>query len=118
MVSVILPVYNVPKQLVHCLESISAIDYAPLEVILVDDASTDDSGVLCEEFGKDRPENWGVVWKNQDFIRIFREARNVSLLKKYLWNNPGLPADIKRHPHYVLLKHRLYRLDYLLYYLL
>lgn len=66
----------------------------------------------------DRPDNWGGVWKNNGFIRMYREVRNSSLLKKYLWNNPGLPADIKRHPHYVLLKHRLYRLDYLLYYLL
>ena len=66
----------------------------------------------------DKPEIWGGVWRNNGFIRMFREVRNEGLLKKYLWNNPGLSRSIRRHPHYFLLKHRLYYLDYFLYYLL
>ena len=48
--SVIVPVYNVKSYLPRCLESIVAQDYSPLEVILVDDGSTDGSSELCDEW--------------------------------------------------------------------
>ncbi len=48
LVSVIVPVYNVKSYLPRCLESIVAQDYSHLEVILVDDGSTDGSSDLCD----------------------------------------------------------------------
>ena len=50
LVSVIVPVYNVEDYLPRCLETISKQTYQNLEIILVDDGSTDRSAALCDEF--------------------------------------------------------------------
>lgn len=50
LISVIIPVYNVEKYLMDCLDSIIAQDYTPLEVILVNDGSTDSSGEICRTY--------------------------------------------------------------------
>lgn len=55
MVSVIVPIYNVERYLEKCIDSILAQSYKEMEVILVDDGSTDGSGKICDEYGqKDR----------------------------------------------------------------
>lgn len=51
-ISVIVPVFNVEKQLVRCVDSIVNQTYSTLEIILVDDGSTDSSGKLCDEISK------------------------------------------------------------------
>lgn len=50
LVSVIIPVYNVEKFLVKCIDSVRAQTYKRLEIILVDDGSADRSSVLCDCF--------------------------------------------------------------------
>ena len=50
MISVIVPIYYVEKYLRHCLESILCQTYKNLEVIIVNDGSTDGSRTICEEF--------------------------------------------------------------------
>lgn len=52
LVSVIVPVYNVEKYLDRCLESIVKQTYGNLEIILIDDGSTDASGDLCDAWSK------------------------------------------------------------------
>ena len=52
LISVIVPVYNVKPYLSDCLDSIVAQTYADLEIILVDDGSTDGSGELCDQYAK------------------------------------------------------------------
>lgn len=47
--SIIIPVYNVQDYLKECVESVLRQDFSDFEIILVDDGSTDDSGVLCDE---------------------------------------------------------------------
>lgn len=47
-ISVIVPVYNVAEYLPQCVESILNQDYSNLEVILIDDGSTDNSGRICD----------------------------------------------------------------------
>ena len=51
-VSVIVPVYNIAAELPRCVESVLAQTWDALEVILVDDGSTDGSGSLCDSFAR------------------------------------------------------------------
>ena len=50
IISIIVPVYNVEPYLEKCLDSISAQTYTNIEVILVDDASTDRCGSICDAY--------------------------------------------------------------------
>lgn len=52
LISVIVPVYNVEKYIRECLDSIVNQTYKNLQIILVDDGSTDNSGKICDEFAK------------------------------------------------------------------
>lgn len=52
LVSVIIPVYNVENYLGRCVKSIVNQTYTNLEILLVDDGSTDNSGEICEQLAK------------------------------------------------------------------
>ncbi len=68
VISVIVTVYNMEQFLEQCLESIINQDYDSLEIIVVDDGSTDNSGAICDAFAKQdnrikviHKENGGLV---------------------------------------------------------
>ena len=63
LVSVIVPVYNVKAYLKRCVYSIVAQSYKNLEILLIDDGSTDESGRLCDELSQ-----------QDDRIRVFHQA--------------------------------------------
>lgn len=49
-VSVIVPIYNVEEYLVQCVDSLIKQTYQNLQIVLVDDGSTDNSGVICDKY--------------------------------------------------------------------
>lgn len=52
LISVIIPVYNVEEYLEDCINSICNQTYKKIEIIIVDDGSTDNSGVICDKLQK------------------------------------------------------------------
>ena len=75
-ISVIIPVYNVENYLKQCLESVINQTYKNLEIILIDDGSTDKSGNICEEY-KQKDERIKLIHKTNGGLS---DARNVGLL--------------------------------------
>ncbi len=52
IVSVIIPIYNIEKQICRCIESMITQTYHNLEIILVDDGSTDSCPQICDEYAR------------------------------------------------------------------
>ena len=50
LISVIVPVYNVEKYLPRCIDSILKQTYKNIEILLIDDGSTDMSPLICDRY--------------------------------------------------------------------
>ena len=61
-VSIIIPIYNVELWLDECINSVVGQTYKNLEIILVDDGSTDKSGEICDKW-KEKDDRIFVVHK-------------------------------------------------------
>lgn len=79
VLTAVMPVYNGEKHLKEALESIGKIQYKGLEVILIDDSSSDNSGSICREYAKQdrrvryiRQENQGVAASRNRGLAIAR----------------------------------------------
>ena len=77
LITVIIPIYNVDKYLKRCLNSVLNQEYTNIQVILVDDGSTDKSSVICDEYVKNENRfevihinNQGVSHARNEGIRL------------------------------------------------
>lgn len=75
LISIIVPVYNVEKYLDRCMESIVNQTYQNLEILLIDDGSTDNSGQKCDEWAK-KDSRIKVIHKENGGVS---SARNIGL---------------------------------------
>lgn len=76
MISVIVPVYNIEDYIEECLESIRNQTYSNLQIIVVDDGSTDQAGRICDACAKKdkriqviHTENYGLVHARKEGLR-------------------------------------------------
>lgn len=76
MISIIVPVYNVQEYLDKCICSIVNQTYSEWELILIDDGSYDDSGVICDRWAKKDKRIYVIHQKNSGVS----SARNAGLL--------------------------------------
>lgn len=75
MVTIIIPVYNVEKYLNRSVHSAISQTYSNLEIILVDDGSTDQSGAMCDRW-KEKDDRITVIHKKNGGLS---SARNAAL---------------------------------------
>lgn len=73
MVSIIVPVYNIARELPQCVESLLAQNCPPEEILLVDDGSTDESGILCDRYAQEHP-HIRVIHKTNGGLSSARNA--------------------------------------------
>ena len=73
LISVVVPVYNASKYLNRCVDSILAQTYTNLEVVLVDDGSTDASAQICDEYAQ-KDKRIKVVHKENGGVSSARNA--------------------------------------------
>ena len=73
LISIIIPIYNVEKYLKGCLESIINQTIKNIEIILIDDGSTDRSGIICDEY-KIKDNRIKVIHKENEGLSSARNA--------------------------------------------
>lgn len=83
LISVIIPVYNVEKYLDECITSVINQTYTNLEIIIVDDGSTDDSGDICEKY-KSLDSRIKVIHKENGGLSSARNAGLKIATGKYV----------------------------------
>jgi len=117
LVSLIIPVYNGERYLAEALESVSVQDYAPLEIIVVDDGSTDQSAQIAQSYsmatyiyqvqqGVAIARNTGLAAASGEFI-TFLDSDDIMLPKSisyrltYLLQHPKLGCVLARYNNFV-----------------
>lgn len=82
-ISVIIPVYQVEKYLVECIDSVCNQNYKNLEIILVDDGGKDNSGAICDEYAK-KDKRIKVIHKKNGGLSDARNAGIEKATGKYI----------------------------------
>ena len=75
LVSVLIPIYNVADFLAECLNSVLGQTYQNLEIILIDDGSTDQSATICDDYAK---KDSRIILRHQQNAGL-SAARNAGL---------------------------------------
>lgn len=99
MISIIVPVYNAARYLGRCVRSLTAQDYRDIEIILVNDASTDDSLQECRRLASsdprikvvDKPVNEGLdLARFSGLDAVSASSDYVSFIDSDDWFEPGI----------------------------
>ena len=99
LVSIIVSVYNVEVWLPTCLESIAQQTYNALEIILIDDESTDTSGLICDSFASKEPRARVIHQENRGLWAV-RNRGQAEAKGEYLVFTDG---DDRMHKDFVRL---------------
>jgi len=107
LISIIIPIHNTSKYLDECIKSVLAQTYNKLEIILVNDGSTDDSGNICEYYKK-LDSRFIVVHKNNTGVS---DSRNVGVKKStgvyitFVDSDDVIDVDMIRRLYYSIKLH-------------
>ena len=83
LISVIVPIYNAEKFLSATLDALIAQSYKNLEIILVDDGSTDASGKICDEYAENHA-NIKVIHQKNSGVCVARNSGIASATGEYI----------------------------------
>ena len=78
IISVIVPIYNIALNLPQCLDSIINQSYLNLEIILVDDGSTDGSSKICDDYALSDNRIKEIHKKNEGLVRARKTGISAS----------------------------------------
>lgn len=98
LISVIIPVYNVEKHLEKCVDSMLAQSYSNIEIILVDDGSTDSSPAICDSLAT-KDCRIRVIHKKNGGVA---SARNIGISEIKGAFYCFCDSDDTVHPNYIL----------------
>ena len=100
LLTVIVPCYNVENYIDKCISSIVGQTYPHLEILLIDDGSTDNTGTLCDEWQK-RDQRIRVIHKQNEGLSYARktgventDAEYVTFVDSDDWIDPNIYADM------------------------
>lgn len=104
--SIVVPVYNVEKHLVHCMESVVAQGLADYEIILVDDGATDRSAVLCDELQCRYPDIVKVIHQANGGLSVARNSGIEAARGEYITfvdsDDVLSPGTLQPNLHYLV----------------
>ena len=84
MISIIVPIYNVETYLKECLDSLYKLNIPHMEIILIDDGSTDKSYSIAEEYAKKYPEKTLLIKKENGGLSSVRNLGIKKASQKYI----------------------------------
>ena len=100
LLTVIVPCYNVEKYVDKCISSIVNQTYSNLEILLIDDGSTDTTGTLCDAW-QERDQRIRVIHKQNEGLSYARktgventDAEYVAFVDSDDWIDPNMYADM------------------------
>lgn len=101
--SIVVPIYNCGKYLRQCIDSILNQTYANIELILVDDGSTDASGAICDTYAQ-KDERIKVIHKNNEGLLKARLSGAKQAVGEYItfvdgddWIAPDTYEQMMKH---------------------
>ena len=101
LISVIVPIYNVETYLPFCINSILASTYKNLEIILVDDGSTDSSSMICDDFQAKDP-RCKVIHQTNSGLSAARNTGLKEVTGEYI---SFIDGDDYIHPQMLEIQH-------------